>query len=227
MFYRFLLPSCLSSLALSIGNMVDALVIGTRVGEEGLAALSIVLPVYMVFNVFDIGIAVGGSIEFSRLLGAGQAQRAKAHFNRMLQAALAVSLLFALLGNVFLEQLLFLLGTDPSKGATYEMAYAYTRNTCFGGPMCFFLKFPSLYFVRSDDTIRSLPPWDLWLAMCSTSFSTLFSSLSATMGSEGHSLHRDRSFRGQPHILPHLFLKYNILGLQWGAARLERRLSQL
>ena len=80
MFYRFLLPSCLSSLALSIGNMVDALVIGTRVGEEGLAALSLVLPVYMVFNVFDIGIAVGGSIEFSRLLGAGKAKRGEGTF---------------------------------------------------------------------------------------------------------------------------------------------------
>ncbi len=214
MFYRFLLPSCLSSLALSIGNMVDALVIGTRMGEEGLAALSIVLPVYMVFNVFDIGIAVGGSIEFSRLLGAGQAQRAKAHFNRMLQAALAVSLLFALLGNVFLEQLLFLLGTEPSQGATYEMAYAYTRILVSAAPV-FFLNFLLYYFVRSDDNQKLAAAGFVVGNVLDVVLNYVFV-IVCDYGVRGAIFSTVIGLSvGNLIFLPHLFLKYNILGLQW------------
>ena len=80
MFYRFLVPSLVCSAALACGNIVDALVVGNRMGEQGLAAISLMLPIYMVFNVFDIGISVGGSIEYAKLLGEGRAKGGESAF---------------------------------------------------------------------------------------------------------------------------------------------------
>ena len=45
MFYRFLVPSLVSSAALAFGNIVDAVVVGTSIGEAGLAAISLMLPI--------------------------------------------------------------------------------------------------------------------------------------------------------------------------------------
>jgi Na+-driven multidrug efflux pump len=64
MFYRFLIPSMVSSIGLSWGNIVDALVVGAKMGETGLAAIGLITPVFMIFNVMDLGIAIGGSVKY-------------------------------------------------------------------------------------------------------------------------------------------------------------------
>ncbi|MDD3174003.1 MAG: MATE family efflux transporter, partial [Herbinix sp.] len=74
MFYRFFTPSLLSAIVLSLGNIVDALVVGSKMGETGLAALGLLAPVYMIFNVFDLGMAIGGSVHYTKLLGEGKAK---------------------------------------------------------------------------------------------------------------------------------------------------------
>lgn len=86
MFYRFLVPSLLSTVGLSLGNIVDSLVIGTKMGETGLAAISLVAPIFMIYNVLDLGIAVGGSVHYTKLLGEGKAKEGLRSFNQMMYA---------------------------------------------------------------------------------------------------------------------------------------------
>lgn len=149
-FYRFLVPSLLSSFCLAIANLADALCLGIRMGEPALAAISLVSPIYMVFNVLDIGIAIGGSVVFTRLMGEGRVKAAGKVFHQMIFIALAVSISIATLGILFLEPLLVLLGTAPEQGAVYDMTKDYAERLLIFAPT-FFFNFLFYYFVRCDD----------------------------------------------------------------------------
>lgn len=153
MFYRFLLPSLLSSAGLSLGNIVDALVIGSRMGETGLAAIGIIAPIYMIYNVFDMGIAIGGSVYYTRLLGEGRVEEGIKSFNQMLYVSLITSVTLSVLGTLFLPQLMLVLGTRPTDGALYEAAMNYAKILLIAAPL-FFINFLLYYYVRCDDNQR-------------------------------------------------------------------------
>ena len=61
MFLRILWPSLISSVALAIADVADALVIGNRMGESGLAAIGIVTPLYMILNLLGYGFPRAGA----------------------------------------------------------------------------------------------------------------------------------------------------------------------
>ncbi len=150
MFYRFLIPSMMVSIGLSLSNIADALVVGAKMGETGLAAIGLVTPIFMIFNVMDLGIAIGGSVKYSRLLGEGKAQAGVRDFNQMLYASLLISILMALLGCMFLPSIMRLLGTVPSDGALYMAASSYAGILFMSAPL-FFLNFLFYFYIRCDD----------------------------------------------------------------------------
>src|SRR5699024_9772835 len=119
-FYRFFFPAVAASICLGLANLADALCVGMVMGESALAAISLVTPIYMVFNVLHLGMAVGGSVTFAQLMGGGKVKQAVNVFRQMLLLALMVSVVLAVLGEVFVEPLILLLGADPSQGEVYE-----------------------------------------------------------------------------------------------------------
>ncbi len=213
MFYRFLAPSLVCSAALAFGNIVDALVVGARMGEAGLAAINLVLPIYMVFNVFDIGLSVGGSIEYARLLGEGRAKAAKVHFNRMLMAALFISILFAVLGNLFLPQILYGLGATAKGSALYQMSHTYAKILVSASPL-FFLNFLLYYFIRNDDN-QKLASIGF---VVGNALDIVLNYVFVILMDYGIAGAVWSTVIGQAAsiavYLPHLFIKHNILGLQ-------------
>ncbi|MDD3174693.1 MAG: MATE family efflux transporter, partial [Herbinix sp.] len=116
----------------------------------GLAALGLLAPVYMIFNVFDLGMAIGGSVHYTKLLGEGKAKEGVGSFNQMLQASLFLSLLMAIFGRLFLPQIMMILGTNPSDGVLYEAARSYAGILILAAPL-FFLNFMLYFYVRCDD----------------------------------------------------------------------------
>ena len=153
MFRRLLLPSLASSLGLALADMADAVVVGQRMGATGLAAISLSLPLYMVFNVFMHGLGIGGSVRYSQLLGEGRAKEAADCFNRVMGAGLLVSLAIAAAVNLFPDGVLGLLGTREGDGALYWASRSYVRIIALGAPL-FFLSYMLGYFLRSDDNQR-------------------------------------------------------------------------
>lgn len=153
MFYKFLYPSLLSSIGLSLGNVVDSLVVGTKMGASAIAAINIVLPVYMIFNVLDLGMAIGGSIRYARLLGEGKSKQAVVSFNQMFFSTILISVVIALAGRLFLSQILSILGTSPSDGSLYSFAYDYAGILFLASPL-FFISMVLYYYVRNDDAQR-------------------------------------------------------------------------
>ena len=90
MFRRLFWPTLFSAFGLALGDVADALFVGIRIGKVGLATMTLVAPVYMIYNVLDIGIAVGASVHYTRALGKGKAKEGITIFSQMLTVAVFV-----------------------------------------------------------------------------------------------------------------------------------------
>lgn len=210
-FFSFFAPTLAASIAMGLGNIVDSLVVGAKMSETGLAAISIVTPVFMFFNLFDIAFSTGGSISFLRLLGEGKPRKAKDSFNNALAASLVVSGLIAVIGSIFLGPILAMLGTVPSDGEVYAMAHSYARVLIAAAPL-YFLSFLFYYFVRADDDAKRASVGFIVGNAADIVLSAVFV-LVFNFGVEGAIW---GSVIGKICAiliyLPHFFKKYNILG---------------
>lgn len=149
-FFRALSPAWISALGLALGDMADALVVGQRMGATGLAAVSLALPVFMIINLLMHGFGAGGSIRYSRLLGSGQQEQANHTFAQVLQASALTGVCLAILGNLFLNPLMGILGTNPEDGEVYYASSTYVRMIISSCPI-FFLSYLFNYYLRNDD----------------------------------------------------------------------------
>lgn len=150
MFRRLLWPSLFSAFGLALGDIADALFVGIRIGKIGLATMSLVAPIYMIYNVLDIGIAVGASVHYTRTLGKGKARQAIGIFSQMATFAFFVSILTGALGLILMPYILTLLGAGPQGGELWNYTKDYLQIMFIGAPLTFFY-FLLYYCVRCDD----------------------------------------------------------------------------
>lgn len=150
MFRRLFWPTLLSAVGLALGDIADALFVGIRIGANGLATMSLVAPVYMIYNVLDVGIAVGASIRYTQALGKGKAKRGVEIFSQMLMVAVAVSVLIAVVGLGCMPYILRILGAGNPRGALWNYTQDYLRIMFMGAPLTF-VYFLLYYCVRADD----------------------------------------------------------------------------
>ena len=150
MFRRLFRPTLFSALGLALGDIADALFVGIRIGGVGLATMSIVAPVYMVYNVLDIGIAVGASIHYIQATVKGKAKKGVEIFSQMFMFALAVSLLIAAVGSAAMPLILRVLGAGEPDGQLWIYTKQYLQIMFLGAPLTF-LYFLLYYCVRCDD----------------------------------------------------------------------------
>lgn len=153
MFRRLYLPSLLTAFGLAFADMADALVVGRNMGATGLAAISLALPVYMTINLFMHSLGAGGSVRFSSLLGEGKKEEAQRCYTVVFRAALLISVILAILGNIFLDPLLHLLGATESNPELYQATSEYLRIIVSGIPL-FFFAYILNYFLRNDENQR-------------------------------------------------------------------------
>lgn len=144
----------LSSLGAALADIADALVLGVRLGENGLAAISFVIPIFMLYNVLSFGIGTGGAICYAKLLGAGKAREAVFHFNEMTWVSIGFGIAIAILSAMFMPQIISLLGVQPDAGVVYQMTLQYSRILLLCAPV-FFLHSLLLAFVRCDDGTKT------------------------------------------------------------------------
>lgn len=138
MFRRLFVPALWSSVGLAFSDMADALVVGWRMGETGLAAIGMTLPLFMVINLFMHGLGTGGSVRYAQLLGAGRRKEAADSFLGVLWLALAISGAIALAVNLFPGPAMALLGAGETRGALYSQTVTYLRLIALGAPIFFF-----------------------------------------------------------------------------------------
>ena len=150
MFRRLFWPTLLSAIGLALGDIADALFVGIRIGKIGLATMSLVAPVYMIYNVLDIGIAIGASVHYTRALGKGKAKEGINVFSQMLMFAVALSIIIAVAGQFLMPYILRLLGAGSRESDLWNYTEQYLQVMFWGAPLTF-LYFLLYYCVRCDD----------------------------------------------------------------------------
>lgn len=119
-FRCFLFPTILSLLGGTICNFSDGIIVGNLLGADGLAAMSIVTPVFFIFTTLGSLIGVGGATLASVRIGQNDMDGVNRLFSLSLSLMLLTGIVFSALGMIFLQPLLTFLGAEGSIRALAE-----------------------------------------------------------------------------------------------------------
>ena len=186
MYRRLWAPAMLSSLGWALSDMADAVVVGQRLGTVGLAAISLILPVYMVNCMMAHGLGLGGSVRYALLMSEGKAEEAGRNFSQVLWLSLLFSGATALLGTVFLTPLLALLGTVPADGALFAATRDYLQILILATPL-FYLSNLLNYYLRNDGSQKLAGVGSVTGNLCDIGLN-VFLVLALDMGTRGAAL---------------------------------------
>lgn len=125
------IPASAGILVMSIYGIVDTIFVGLWVGSLGIAAITVVLPITFLIASIGMAIGVGGASVISRAFGEGDDNKAFRTFGNQIGLTLTLGLGFAVLGFVFMEQVLSLFG---GRGEVLEPAKEYFTILLMGVP---------------------------------------------------------------------------------------------
>lgn len=143
---KYISLSILSMLGLSFYILADTYFIANGIGNDGLTALNIVIPVYSLINATGLMLGMGGATKYSIESYRGDVTSRNKLFSSILSFGIIIGLSFTILGILFAKPILTLLGTD-STIMTYAIDY-YITILSFSIP--FILNTIVVCFVRND-----------------------------------------------------------------------------
>ncbi len=124
-------PAMIGMLVNAIYNIVDRMFIGNapQLGSYGLAGITISYPITLILMALSLMAGVGGSTRFSIALGAKNEDDAKYYQGNALMIAVLFGLTFTVFGNLFMDQILMILGASQK---TLPYARSYLSIILFG-----------------------------------------------------------------------------------------------
>ena len=125
----FAFPLLLSNLLQTFYNMVDMIVIGQFMGEEGVSAVSIGGDVMHLSLFLAMGFANAGQVLLSQYIGAGNHQRVKGTIGTMFTLLLGAAVVLTVFGIFFLNTFLDLLNTPEN---CYRETWEYAITCVIG-----------------------------------------------------------------------------------------------
>ena len=149
-FYRFFLPSLVSTLGLGLGGLADCVFVGSAIGATGLSVISLVQPVYMLFNTISFSLSIGGGIRYAAALSEGKKEEGNRIFANILCADLLINIVLCILGLLFLPQILAFLGAGTPGSELWANCEAMVRAQLLLVPIMF-CQGPFYYFINADN----------------------------------------------------------------------------
>ena len=128
---RFVIPSVAMMIFTSIYGVVDGLFVSNFVGKTPFAAVNFIMPFCMILGAFGFMFGTGGTALVAKTLGEGKEEKANQIFSLLIYVALAVGILLALFGIVFVKPIALKLGAEAS---LLEYCVIYTRVVLLGLP---------------------------------------------------------------------------------------------
>lgn len=113
-FFQYSIPSVLGMLAISSASIVDGFFIGNYVGDSGLAAINISLPIFSFLFGFALMLAIGSSVVSGKLIGEGNMNHASLIFSKTIVSITLFSFLTSSVLFLNIETLLHLFGADEN-----------------------------------------------------------------------------------------------------------------
>lgn len=133
---KFAMPNIVMMVFMSLYTIVDGMFISRFVGTLALSAINMSYPLNSLELAVGIMLASGGSAIIARELGEGKEDAARRDFSCIVAVSVLLGILFMVLGNLFLDPILRLLGTSE---AQIPYCRVYTRILLLFSP-AFFLQ---------------------------------------------------------------------------------------
>ena len=150
LFFHYLGPTIGSSMVTSIYILADTIMVGQGVGDAGLAALTIFMPIVASFFALGLLLGVGGGVLMSVAKGSGNESLAHKYFSTAMISAAVVSVCFAVFGAIFFDPMMYALGADTTN---IELVRGY--GLCYTVSAPLFIFSSSLQsFIRNDKSPR-------------------------------------------------------------------------
>lgn len=109
---KFVIPSIVMMIFTSIYGVVDGLFVSNFAGTTAFAAVNLVIPFTMILGAFGFMFGTGGSALVAMTLGQGKQELANKIFSFLIYTALIFGSILAILGIIFLEPIMVLLGAE-------------------------------------------------------------------------------------------------------------------
>jgi putative MATE family efflux protein len=108
------MPSATGMFVVGIYIIVSGIFIGRGIGSSGLAAITVVLPFTMIINSLSSIFSIGASNTIGYYLGKNNIQKATGIFRLVSYSSIFVSILFQVIGFLFLKNILNGLTSSPT-----------------------------------------------------------------------------------------------------------------
>ena len=112
LFLSYSLPAFVSMLVLSTYVVVDGIFVGQGIGELGLAAIGLSVPIFTFFTGIELLFGIGGAALASVALGAGKPLKARIIFNSTIYITIAFGAVLGVVLYIFRESLARALGAN-------------------------------------------------------------------------------------------------------------------
>jgi putative MATE family efflux protein len=130
---------------MALYNFVDTIFVGQTVGMNGVAAVSIVMPAYLIITSFALSLGIGAASIISRALGAKDHHKINTTFGGAQLTILIMTGIIVALCLLFKDPLLRLFGATPE---VWELSSTYFSIIIFGQIFAGFM-FANTAIIRS------------------------------------------------------------------------------
>lgn len=110
LFFHYLIPSVSATLVTSVYILADTIFIGHGVGETGIAALNVVLPLFSILFGIGLFFGVGGSVMMSVSFGSGDIDRGRRYFTLAFKSLVVSFIVVFLLLTLFFDPIMRIFG---------------------------------------------------------------------------------------------------------------------
>ena len=139
-------------LAISLYNLVNAFWVA-KLGHEALAAVTILMPFWIISVAVGAGTGIGANALASRRFGERKVEEANKIAGQSFFLALTLGSIWILLLHVFARQILIVCGASAD---TIELGMQYLLILSWGIPLLFFAGIMRGIFHASGDTLRPM-----------------------------------------------------------------------
>ncbi len=120
--FKFSIPAIIGMLVNALYNVVDRIYIGHGVGSLGIGGITVSFPIMLILMAFSMLIGIGANSLVAIRLGQNRKDEAEGIFNNAFVLLIATSLALTVIGLVFMEPFLKLMGTS-NQILPYAMDY--------------------------------------------------------------------------------------------------------
>ena len=145
-FWQFAIPSILAIIMQSTAGLIDSIFIGKYIGVEGLAAITLVMPIIMLLIGVSTMVAIGGTTLAGIYKGQGNIEKSNNFFNVVMYLLFVIAAMSTVLVLIFGKSFAFWIGATGNV-VTYITDYSMTLGLFF---IPFLLNFAMGFFLKLD-----------------------------------------------------------------------------